>query len=337
MTRKHKRAFLVLLAVVAAGCVKSYGRWPTLEFHHLPYVSEKGERWPHRYICLDKVSETYKMHRPLRVSYIELNPGGKRTVVFIHGLGSYLKFWRYQVDHFAAQGFRVVALDMVGFGKSDKPASFPYTMEAMADVVRELCQKLKVERPVLVGHSMGGHTALSFAIRYPDELSALVLTSPAGFERFSKKEQLWFEKVFTTSLVEDAGEYSIWGSVRYNNFARWRKDLEWLVEERVRLRNARDFESYAYANVKSVHGLAKNDFVRDNLHRVKVPTLIIFGKMDRLIPNQFMHGGFTRWVMRHGKANIRDARMIGLARCGHSVQLDCVDEYNAEVLAFIGK
>jgi pimeloyl-ACP methyl ester carboxylesterase len=326
---------LVLLTVVAAGCVRSYARWPALEFRHLSYVSEKGERWPHRYVCLDGVAKTYKMHRPVRVSYIELNPGGKRAVVFIHGLGSYLKFWRYQVDRFAARGYRVVALDMVGFGKSDKPASFPYTMEAMADVVRELCQKLGIERPVLVGHSMGGQTALSFAIRYPDELSALVLASPAGFERFSKKERLWFEKVFTTSLVKDPGEYDIRGAVRYNNFARWRKDLEWLVEERVRLRGARDFESYAFANVKSVHGLADNNFVRDNLHRVKVPTLIVFGKTDRLIPNPFMHGGFTRWVMRHGEQNIRGSRLVGLARCGHSVQLDCVDEFNAEVLAFI--
>jgi hypothetical protein len=91
-------------------------------------------------------------------------------------LGSNLKFWRYQLDLFARKGHRVIALDLPGYGKSDKPASFPYTMESFADVVRELARALAIEHPILVGHSMGGHTALAYAVRWPDEPRALVLT-----------------------------------------------------------------------------------------------------------------------------------------------------------------
>jgi len=331
-----KKILLVAAAlaglVALGGCVRSYARWPALQFRELPYTSLEGKRWPHHYITLGR---TLKMARPIRVSYVEMNPRGERAVVFIHGLGSYLKFWRYQLDTFARKGYRVIALDLPGYGKSDKPASFPYTMEAMADVVRELCQALGVRRPVLVGHSMGGQTALSYAIRYPDELSGLVLASPAGFERFSPREQKWFEKVFSTTLIEDAGEYAIWGSVRYNNFYNWKPEYEWLVEERVRIRGARDFDSYAYANVKSVHGLAHNDFVRRSLFGVNAPTLIIYGTKDRLIPNPFMHGGFTRRVMAYGDRNITDSRLVGLAGCGHTVQMDCSERFNAEALRFV--
>lgn len=87
--------------------------------------------------------------------------------------------------------------------------------------------------------------------------------------------------------------------------------------------------------MKSVHGLAHNDFVRDNLGRVRAPTLIVFGEMDRLIPNPFMHGGFTSSVMRQGQQRIPNAKLVALPRCGHMVQMDCADRFNEEVLTYL--
>ena len=265
------------------------------------------------------------------VAYVELNPKGQQTVLFIHGLGSYLKFWRYQLDAFAAQGYRVIAVDLPGYGKSDKPSSFPYTMEAMADAVHELAQKLDAGKPILVGHSMGGQTTLSYAIRYPEDLKAAVLTSPAGFEKFSPKEKAWFKRVFSTSLIKGATEYGIWGSVRQSNFERWRPELNWLVEERVRVARSPEFDSYAYANVRTVDGLAHDDFVRDSLGRITVPTLIIYGEDDRLIPNPFLHGGEARDIMSYGHEHIPGSTLVGLERCGHTIQMDCPEEYNTRV------
>jgi pimeloyl-ACP methyl ester carboxylesterase len=328
---------LLLCAALAAGCVRSYRAEPPLTFQDFPYTSLEGQPWPLQRLALPWTAEAYKTGTVPEVAYVELNPTGQRTLVFIHGLGSYLKFWRYQLDAFAAQGYRVVAVDLPGYGKSDKPASFPYTMEAMADAVRELVIALGLERPVLVGHSMGGQTALSYAIRYPEEPAALVLTAPAGFERFSWREKAWFKRVFSTTLIKASPEYGIWGSVRQANFSRWRPELEWLIEERVRVVGAPDFDAYAYANVRTVHGLAHNDFVRDSLGRIQAPTLIVFGEDDRLIPNPFLHGGRARDIMEYGHAGIRGSELVGLERCGHSVQLDCPQEYNAAVSAFLRK
>jgi pimeloyl-ACP methyl ester carboxylesterase len=208
-------------------------------------------------------------------------------------------------------------------------------MEAMADAVRELVHALGVEHPVLVGHSMGGQTALSYAIRYPDEPAAVVLTSPAGFEKFSAREKDWFKRVFSTTLIKSAPEYAIWGSVAQSNFSRWRPELEWLIEERVRVVSSPDFDAYAYANVRSVDGLAHDDFVRDSLGHIHAPTIIVFGKNDRLIPNPFMHGGWARDIMEYGHENIRGSQLVELDGCGHSVQLDCPQEYNATVSTFL--
>jgi pimeloyl-ACP methyl ester carboxylesterase len=166
-------------------------------------------------------------------------------------------------------------------------------------------------------------------------VEALVLTSPAGFEAISKREKRWFEQVFSTQFVKSAPEYAIWGSVRGANFARWRPELEWLIEERVRLAKSPEFDAYAYAQVRSVDGLAHNDFVRENLSKIAAPVLIVFGEEDRLIPNPYLHGGRARSVMKWGASQIAGAKLEGLDRCGHTVQMDCPDEYNPKVLAFL--
>lgn len=337
MTTPRAASVLLLSAALASGCVRSYRDEPPLAFQDFPYTSPQGQAWPLKRMALPKTAETYGMATVPEVAYVELNPEGQRTLVFIHGLGSYLKFWRYQLDAFAAQGYRVIAVDLPGYGKSDKPASFPYTMEAMADAVRELVHALGVERPVLVGHSMGGQTALSYAIRYPEEPAALVLTSPAGFEKFSWKEKAWFKRVFSTTLIKSSPEYGIWGSVRQSNFSRWRPELDWLIEERVRVVSSPDFDAYAYANVRTVDGLAHDDFVRENLGHIQAPTIIIFGEDDRLIPNPVLHGGWAREIFEYGHQGIRGSELVGLERCGHSIQLDCPQEYNEVVTAFLKK
>ncbi|MFO0724164.1 MAG: alpha/beta hydrolase [Myxococcota bacterium] len=326
---------LILLALLFAGCVHSYAGQPPLEFHDIPYAGVSGAAWPEKTVALPGVAETYGMPKPPVVTYVELNPGGARTIVFLHGLGSYLKFWRYQLEAFSAAGYRVIALDMVGFGKSSKPSSFPYSMESMADVVWELLKTQDLQKPILIGHSMGGQVALSFSIRYPEDAAALVLTAPAGFERFSAKEKAWFTDAFSTTLVKSAAEPGIWGSVRRANFFRWTPEYEWLIEERVRLAQSKEFDQYAYAQVKSVHGLLETGFTRDNLGTIVAPTLIIHGDEDRLIPNPFLHGGESRPLMEFGAAGIKGSTLTTLESCGHMVQIDCHDEYNKAVLAWL--
>lgn len=327
--------FAGLLALFSA-CTPRYSTLPPLPFAQFNYSGPTGQAWPVFYAELPDTAKLYGMALPPKVAYVELNPtGSKGTLIFIHGLGSYLKFWWYQLDDYAAQGWHVLALDLPGYGKSDKPATFPYTMEAMADAVRELAHQRGIVQPIVIGHSMGGQTALSWAIRYPQEVRALVLTSPAGFETFSAREEDWFVHAFTRPLVLRAGEYAIWGSIAQGNFYRFRPELYWLVEERVRVINTPEFEPYAYAQVRSVQGLAHNDFVRQSLAHVAAPTLIVFGEDDRLIPNPFLHAGRPRDIFAAGAQAIPGARLVGLASCGHSVQLDCPVEYGAAVQEFL--
>lgn len=326
----------ILLALTLAGCGPRHTRADgPLRFQDFPYTAVGGDAWPVKRVTLSALNDAYGLPADTAVAYVELNPEGKRTLVFIHGLGSYLKFWRYQLDTFARQGYRVIAVDLPGYGKSSKPATFPYTMVAQADAVRALVQHLGLEKPTLIGHSMGGQIALTYAIRWPTEPGALVLTAPAGFEQFSAREKAWFKSVVTTAGIRAADEHAIWGSVRRANFSRWQPDYAWLIEERARVALTDEFPAYAYANVKSIHGLLDTDFTRASLFRVQVPTLIVHGDQDRLIPNPFMHGGESREIMEFGRRGIKDAKLVTLRGCGHTVQMDCSPDYNEAVANFL--
>ena len=332
-----RRAKLAFCTVVAAtSCGPHYQAKGPMRFEEVPYTSEDGRPWPERKATLLGVAQQFGLARPPVVTYVDLNPSAEKTLVFIHGLGSSLKFWRHQLDHFAERGFRVLAADMIGYGKSDKPADFPYTMPAMAEVYRELLGQLEVNEFVLIGHSMGGQTAMAYAIAHPEEVKTMVLVSPAGFERFSPRDRRWFTSVFTTTLVKAASEDDLYGSIRYNNFSRWQDRDAWLIEERARVALTPEFDAYAYANVRSVHGLLETDYIRSNLGRIRARTLIAYGTDDRLIPNRFMHGGTTGEIMEFGAAGIEGAEVARFPGCGHTLQIDCETALNGALERFLG-
>lgn len=103
---------------------------------------------------------------------------GDPPLVFIHGWCCDHTYFAPQVAHFQDR-FRCVALDLRGHGASDKPEAGPYTLPGFADDVAWLCQQLALERPVLIGHSMGGTIGFDVAARYPSLPSAVALLDSA--------------------------------------------------------------------------------------------------------------------------------------------------------------
>ncbi len=105
---------------------------------------------------------------------------GDTTLLLLHGYGESLLTWRAVVDPLARH-YRVVAVDLPGFGASDKPGG-PYSLARMTTWMRQVLDRAIPRGPVIViGHSMGGEIAAALAIRSPDRIVAAVLIAPAGF------------------------------------------------------------------------------------------------------------------------------------------------------------
>lgn len=110
--------------------------------------------------------------------FLEEAGGADRPLVLLHGWCCDHRYMSPQLEHFAARGNRVVALDLRGHGRSDKPSQ-SYTMEVFGDDVAWICQELMLEKPVLVGHSMGGIVAFDVAARYPALPGGVVMLDAA--------------------------------------------------------------------------------------------------------------------------------------------------------------
>ena len=101
-------------------------------------------------------------------------------VVLIHGLGGYVENWLPSFDALSAQ-HRVVAVDLPGHGRTDKPMDVAYGVENLAGFVKDFMAVLQIERAHVVGHSMGGAVATRLVLMHPATVDRLVLVAPAGF------------------------------------------------------------------------------------------------------------------------------------------------------------
>jgi len=110
-------------------------------------------------------------------------PGRPPDTLLLHGIGNYGRYWDFFADAIAGR-LRLVAPDARGHGDSDKPASGYAPMDFVADAA-SLIDSLTTERPLVVGHSMGGFHATALTLAHPDRVRALVLAAPAfrpGFD-----------------------------------------------------------------------------------------------------------------------------------------------------------
>jgi pimeloyl-ACP methyl ester carboxylesterase len=118
-----------------------------------------------------------------RIHYCEAGEG--RPILFIHGLGAQFHQFRHPLFPHLDKEFRLVALDRPGSGYSVRASGASAGISEQARVIARFMEKLGIEKPLVVGHSLGGIVALAIAIEHPDRISGLALLSP--YTRFTKK------------------------------------------------------------------------------------------------------------------------------------------------------
>ncbi len=266
----------------------------------------------------------------INIAYID-EGSGSETIIFIHGLGSYLPAWKKNIPELSKQ-YRCIAIDLPGYGKSSKN---PHNgkMSFYAKVVSEFIDNLGLENVILAGHSMGGQISMVAAMHYPDKVKKLILVDPAGFELFHPGQRLWFKDVMTPNLVRLTTVEAIETNLA-TNFYNMPKDAMFMIEDRIAMRTADDFENYCYAVSQSVAGMV-DEPVFDKLQYIKQPTLIFFGENDNLIPNRYLNPGKTEPIARSGANEIKNSKLIMVPKCGHFMMFEKSETFNSEVANFL--
>jgi pimeloyl-ACP methyl ester carboxylesterase len=309
-------AALVIILIIS-GCSTPYQAVPGLKtFDDMTYR--------------DEVKKVHLPKSGYDIAYTDEGTGNK-TIVFIHGLGSYLQAWIKNVETLKAD-YRCISIDLPGYGKSSKQ---PHSgqMSFYAGIVDELITELQLKNVTIAGHSMGGQIAITACLLYPDKVQSLILAAPAGFEYFHKGQRQWFRDVMTLDGVRLTTAEAIQNNLA-TNFYRLPKEADFMISDRMAMRTASDFRAYCYAVAQSVSGMV-DEPVLDFLQNIKVPTLILFGEKDNLIPNRFLNPGRTEDVAKVGAGKIAGSKLVMIPRCGHFLMFEQYEVFNREVKTFL--
>ncbi|MEJ7625078.1 MAG: alpha/beta hydrolase [Pyrinomonadaceae bacterium] len=243
------------------------------------------------------------------VHYQEFGSKSDPVLVLIHGYTASTYVWKTTAPMLADAGYRVIALDLIGFGFSDKPRAFDYSIHAQAEMISGFLDRLEIDRATLVGSSYGGAVAMTVAITQPDRVNELVLVDPVTNDGPKRHPILRLAAIrgvgeIITPLIADSRFF-----MRHRMRGTLHKSSHHLIT-----RDRMNAIRRPLASSEGHHSLLATSrkwsaaHIMRDADRIKVPTLIIWGENDRVIP---VKNGYTL----HEK--MPNSRLVVLKDCGH--------------------
>lgn len=269
----------------------------------------------------DELSYPYTVQKieladDLTIAYMDEGKGD--AIIFLHGLGSYAPAWKKTIAGLSSS-HRCIAIDLPGYGRSSK-GNYEGSMQYYADIIHQFATKLGLQKVTLAGHSMGGQIAILAAVAYPDMVNKLILVAPAGFETFTPGQKDWFRDVLTPRGVALTPVETLITNVGYN-FYDFPADAQFMIDDRIAMRTAQGFDLYCHQIVKSINGMV-DEPVFDYLKEISVPTLVVYGQQDNLIPNRFLNPGKTADIAKKGAEQIANCQLEMIDKAGHFVHFE---------------
>jgi len=221
----------------------------------------------------------------VRIAYMDVPPAGPangHTVMLFHGNNFAGFYFGPVIDALRKEGFRVIAPDQIGYGRSSKPI-IPYSFNDMARNSRAILASLKIEKAMIVGHSMGGMLAARFATQYPAVTERLVLYNPIGLidGRFDRPADSIDDSYRRTLATTYQGiRASIMRYVAHNQAA-WTPEFEAYTRIRYAWTLSADWPRLAMVQTLINQVNYADPVVGDWAH-IKAPTLVFGGAEDML-------------------------------------------------------
>jgi pimeloyl-ACP methyl ester carboxylesterase len=245
------------------------------------------------------------------VHYLAEGPANGPAVVLVHGLGANAEYWSNLAPYLAQSGFRVYIPDLIGYGRSERPADFSYSVRDEAGVVVGFMDALGLKQVELGGWSMGGWIAVLVAGQHPERVSRLMLFDAAGLNA----PPTFDTALFTPSTVAQLDELEALLSPQPQPIPAFvARDI------------LRNFRRNGWVVQRALATMLTAQDVIDNvLPQLKMPVLLVWGSLDRITP-------LDRGETMH--RFIPQSQLDVFAGCGHMAPIECSAALGPKVVAF---
>ena len=302
-------------------------------------------------ICLEEYEYPYPVRflplsndlQPVAMAYMDIPPSTEpngKTVVLMHGKAFGCYCFRNVIEALNAAGYRVVAPDQIGWGKSRKP-DIHYSFQLLAANTAALLDHLSVERAAVLGHSTGGMTAVRFTLMNPDRVTHLVLEDPLGLADYrtgippQSEETLYQHELRWTDPATIRGYVA--GYFMHPDPTIW----EPLADVLVRVTLDPDYPRWARAAALTFQMIYQQP-VRHEYQQITPPTLLVVGADDHVVPlGQYAKpaeaarlGDFMGLSAAAAKDIPRATRVV-IPDCGHVPHLEHPGRFLADLLPFL--
>lgn len=267
-----------------------------------------------------------------KVAYQE-NGNAKTTILMIHGLGGNSTHWQQNMKDLS-KNFRCIALDLPGYGLSTMRVYQSADMlDFYSSIILQFINKLKLKKVILVGHSMGGQIAIITSLKNVRAIKKLILIAPAGLETFNEAESKMLVQYSTPDFFKKQPEVAVRAGFQ-KNFFLMPKTAESLITDRLIMAKCAAFDPYFQMVAEGVKGMLKHP-VRNQLKDIKIPTLVLYGENDELIPNKFLHKTLTTQQVNDNAKDINNVQIQGVSQAGHLVMFEQSEKCNQLITHFI--
>jgi pimeloyl-ACP methyl ester carboxylesterase len=227
--------------------------------------------------------------------------------------------WQAEIAPLARK-HHVIAIDQIGFGRSDKPL-LNYRVGTLVDFLDEFMATQHIAHATIVGNSLGGWVGALFAIDHPERVEKLVLVDSPGAPGYMESLEPRVRSALRLATVEDVevlAPLAFFDSRYYEP----KSLLRTYFAEKVAANDS-------YATGRLMDSFERNeDTLGENLKKIGRPTLVVWGRADRLVPLQF-----GEYLQR----SIPGAHLIVLDRCGHEPQVECAEAFEKALEDFLGQ
>jgi len=244
-----------------------------------------------------------------RVHYQEFGDPSKPPIILIHGYTASLYVWKTSAPMLAEAGFHVIAVDLLGFGYSEKPSWFDYSIQSQARMVSRFMNRLGIGRAIIVGSSYGGAVALNLTLDNPECVEKLVLVDSACNDEPKN------HPILKLASIPGVGEAITPFLLDSKTFLRFRmqgtlakSNHHLITDDRIESIRRPLFAADGHHSVLATSRNWSADRLEQDAHLINQPTLIMWGDSDNVMP------------IKHGyklHEEILNSRFVIIKECGH--------------------